>query len=142
MFIRCLNALTRALVILSFLLCACTGDPKFDQYYAEGEKLYLTHCANCHQRDGKGLGLVYPPLALSDFVDQRTDDVLCLMKSGWKGEMVVNGEVFNQPMPGIPSLTDLEIAEIATYLYNTWGRKKGLIDVKQAGESLKSCHDR
>jgi hypothetical protein len=32
-------------------------------------------------------------------------------------------------MPSIPSLTDLEVAEIATYIYNTWEHKQGIVDV-------------
>src|SRR6185503_8167536 len=66
-------------------LLSCSGDPRFNQYYAEGEQLYARHCSNCHQKDGKGLGLVYPPLATSDFMDNRVDEVLCLMKKGRSG---------------------------------------------------------
>ena len=120
------------------LLFSC-ADPKFQQYLAEGEQLYIKNCSNCHQRNGKGLGLVYPPLAPSDFLDKNVAAVICLMKNGQTGEMTVNGSSYNQPMPGIPSLTELEIAEIATYIYNSWGHEKGIIEVKQVSQSLKSC---
>jgi hypothetical protein len=43
-------------------------------------------------------------------------------------------------MPAIPSLTNLEVAEIATYLYNTWERKKGLVDVKAIDSLLTKCN--
>ena len=123
------------------LLINCTPkDPKFQQYFVEGEQIYLQRCSNCHQKDGKGLGLVYPPLAPSDFMDKNFEAVICLMKNGRQGEMTVNGKVYNQPMKGIPALTELEIAEIATYLYNTWGRERGLVSVNDAGKILQTCY--
>ena len=126
------------LILLTLLACG-SKDPKFQQYFVEGQQLYLQHCSNCHQKNGKGLGLVYPPLAPSDFMDQHFEDVVCLMKKGRTGEISVNGDVYNQPMPGVPSLTELEIAEIATYIYNSWGRERGLVPVAEAGKILQSC---
>jgi len=130
------------LIAFSFwlLVIGCTPkDPKFQQYYIEGEQLYLANCGNCHHKDGKGLGLVYPPLAPSDFMDENFDAVICMIKNGRKGEMIVNGKTFNQPMPGVPKLTELEIAEIATYIYNTWGHERGFVEVHQIDKSLQAC---
>lgn len=112
---------------------------KFEQYYLQGEQLYQGHCSNCHQKNGSGLGLVYPPLDTSDFMENHFEEVICLMDNGRKGELLVNGKNFNKSMPGIPSLTDLEIAEIATYIYNTWNHKRDLIDVKEVSSILSNC---
>lgn len=126
-------------IYLSLNACS-TKDNKFERYFVQGEELYSKHCSNCHQKSGKGLGLVYPPVDVSDYIDSNMESVICLIENGKKGEMVVNGKSFNQAMPGIPSLTDLEIAEIATYLYNNWGRRKGLIDVKEVTQVLLECN--
>lgn len=134
--------LIRALLATAlFFLLACTTaeQQKFNQYYRQGQLLYEKHCSNCHQTTGKGLGRVYPPLAQSDFMEKNFEKTLCLMRHGISGEVVVNNQSFNQPMPGVPSLTDLEIAEIATYIYNTWGNQRGLIDVKSAEKALRNC---
>lgn len=112
---------------------------KFQQYYIQGEQLYIQHCSNCHQKNGKGLGLVYPPLDTSDYMNSHFNDVLCLIKNGKSGELLVNGKSYNQAMPGIPSLTDIEIAEIATYIYNTWTHDRGIVDVSDAASILKTC---
>src|SRR5688572_19124507 len=85
-----------------WLLFSCTGKPmgsenatsstnstKFQQYYVQGEQLYLTQCSNCHQENGKGLGLLFPPLNQSDFVDTNLDKVICIMKHGISGELIV-----------------------------------------------------
>src|SRR3954467_2763545 len=105
--------------IVYCIFISCNSDPKFQQYFVEGEQLYQAHCSNCHQKDGKGLKLVYPPLAQSDYMEENPEKVLCLMKQGIQGQVRVNGKIFDQPMPGIPSLTELEIAEIATFIYNS-----------------------
>jgi mono/diheme cytochrome c family protein len=128
-----------------FLVLDCSNkkdsSPKFTQYYNQGETLYQKNCSNCHQKNGSGLGLVYPPLDSSDYMEKNFKGVICLIRNGKKGELIVNGEKFNQPMPGIPTLTDLEIAEIATYIYNTWSHQKGLVEVKEVSELLKACPD-
>ncbi len=115
---------------------------KFQQYYVEGEVLYKQHCSNCHQADGVGLGRVYPPLNQSDFMDKNFEEVICLIKYGRTGELSVNGIIYNQPMKGNPTLTDLEVAEIVTYIYNTWSNERGLIEVGEASTVLGRCDDK
>jgi cytochrome c551 len=101
--------------------------------------LYTQHCSNCHQKDGTGLGLLYPPINISDYMDNHFDDVVCVIRNGTSGEMIVNGKKFNHEMPGLPLLTELEIAEITTYIYNSWDRQHGLVDVNEISKSLPRC---
>ncbi|MEO8473981.1 MAG: cytochrome c [Chryseolinea sp.] len=115
-----------------------TASVKFDQYFVRGQQLYGTHCSNCHQKTGTGLGRVYPPLNKSDFIDKSPDKVLCVIKNGIAGELIVNGKVYNQAMKS-PGLTDIEIAEIATYIYNSWGREKGIIEVLEVSKVVMKC---
>lgn len=61
------------------------------------------------------------------------------MKHGIKGEVIVNGKSFNKEMKGIPSLTDLEVAEIATYIYNSWKRDIGIVEVQHVSTVLSGC---
>jgi len=137
------------LLLLLMVFSACThytdtkkeSSPKFQQYYIEGERLYLQHCSNCHQKNGKGLGLVYPPLDSSDYMTMHFDEVICLIKNGRSGELIVNGKSYNQKMNGFPTMSDLEIAEISTYIYNTWTHEKGLIDVKEVSTVLNQCNE-
>lgn len=134
---------------LALSLISCSGNKgsesssasavKFQQYYLQGQTLYITYCSNCHQKNGTGLGRVYPPLAKSDYMNNHFEEVICLMRNGKQGEIVVNGESYVQGMPAIPTLTDLEIAEIATYIYNTWEHNRGMIEVKDVSVILNSC---
>ncbi len=140
------------LIFLLALACACTGktsssneetthseDVKMEQYLVEGQKLYGIHCANCHQVNGEGLAKLFPPLAKSDYLMNNIDANICGVKNGISGEITVNGTTYNQPMPGIPQLTNLEIAEIFTYVTNSWGNSNGMITTERVEATLKEC---
>ena len=129
-------------IIISTFSCGgnpTNNSPKFQQYYIQGEILYKENCSNCHQANGKGLGKLYPPINQSDFMDNQFEEVICIIKYGRSGPLVVNGVEFNMEMKGNPQLTELEVAEIATFLYNSWSKEKGLLDVKQVSEILAAC---
>ncbi len=126
--------------ILIFIFSSCSvKDAKYQQYFAQGQVLYEKNCSNCHQKNGKGLGLVYPPLATSDYFENNFTASLCLMKYGKQGEIIVNEKKFNKPMPGVPSLTELEIAEIATYINNSWGTENGIVEINRVTSAFNEC---
>lgn len=139
--------------IFSSIFFSCTPDEKqgrFDhldkrtkirlrQYLVEGQRLYGIYCANCHQLDGKGLARLYPPLRGSDYLLPNVSDVICGIRYGQKGPIEVNGIVFNQEMPGIPGITDLEIAEIATYVYTEFADSVMIFTLNEVNEIMKNC---
>jgi cytochrome c551 len=136
------------LFFLTFMAAGCVSrnessrpetSVKFDQYFVQGEQLYVKNCSNCHQKNGTGLGLIYPPISGSDYLLQNRNEVLCLLRNGKSGELIVNGKSFNKEMPAMPLLSDLEIAEIATYIYNSWGHEEGLIEVSEVSAVLAQC---
>lgn len=112
---------------------------KFNQDILQGQILYITHCSNCHQADGSGLGQLIPPLAGADYLIENPGKAICGIKNGMKGEIVVNGVSYNQPMPANPKLTALEIAQIMTYIGNTWGNEMGLFTTKDVTDALAEC---
>jgi len=138
----------RYFFVLTFIAAGCVSktesrnhetSTKFDQYFVHGEQLYIKNCSNCHQKNGTGLGLLYPPINGSDYLAKNRNEVICLMRNGKSGELMVSGKSFNKEMPGMASLTDLEIAEIATYIYNSWGKDEGLIEVSEVSTVLARC---
>lgn len=114
---------------------------KFRQYAVQGRFLYEQHCANCHQADGSGLGTLIPPLAQADYLQQNKEQVVCIIRHGLKGSIVVNGKEYNQPMPANPPLTAIEIAQITTYIFNTWGNQEGFVEVGEASRILNNCKE-
>jgi mono/diheme cytochrome c family protein len=119
------------------IACQSEGNVKRDQYIAEGFTLYQTHCANCHQRDGKGLESLYPALS-SDYLMDKSK-VICWIKNGINQPMTVNGKMYNRAMPANPALKDLEIAEIVTYVYATWGKQTEITPIETVQKALEQC---
>ncbi|GAB3750664.1 c-type cytochrome [Spirosoma pomorum] len=118
--------------------CQSEQEIKRQKYITEGILIYKNNCANCHQNKGEGLAALYPPLAGSDYL-QHKDSVICLIRNGMQGPVTVNGKVYNRPMPAQPQLSDLEIAELTTYIYNEWGNENTLTDVKKVTAVLEAC---
>jgi len=112
---------------------------RFRQYMINGQRLYNQHCLNCHGLNGEGLEQLIPPLAKSDYLMADIDRAICQVRFGRVGEIIVNGRTFNQPMPENKKLRALEIAEIITYVTNSWGNQSGFISVKDAEKSLNGC---
>jgi mono/diheme cytochrome c family protein len=126
-----------AFLVVLFLSCQGESAIKHEQYVAEGFTLFQTHCANCHQRDGKGLENLYPALS-TDYLKDKAQ-VICWIKNGVHQPMTVNGKIYNRAMPANPDLKELEIAEIMTYVYATWGKETEITTVKTVQTALEKC---
>lgn len=128
------------LTVFCLLFTGCSEkDIKLKQYYVDGQALYKLHCANCHQDNGQGLAGLYPPIAGSDFLEKNKELILCSMRNGLKDTIVVNGKSFHQAMPANTQLQALDVAEIATYIYNEWGNEKTITEVKYVQKVLENC---
>ena len=114
------------------------SDAEVLQFAIPGKELYENYCANCHQKDGTGLGKLIPPLRDADYFKADIHRSIWIMKHGKAGEIVVNGQVYNQAMPANPNLSPLDLAQIATYLYNSWGMKEGVINAPRVEQYLRN----
>jgi len=108
------------------------------RYIVAGERLYETHCAACHMPDGSGFKKLYPPLTGHNFLTEQFEKSICTIRFGSADSLTINGVQYTLPMPDL-KLTDLEVAEIATYLYNNWGLERGMIDVAEVGRIVEEC---
>jgi nitrite reductase (NO-forming)/hydroxylamine reductase len=98
-----------------------------------GEDTYKVACVACHQPDGKGLAGAFPPLAGSDYLLKDRTRAIATVVHGKTGEIVVNKQKFDGVMPPMPQLSDAEIANVLTYIANSWGNKGWVVsatDVK------------
>ena len=83
-----------------------------------GETIYKRSCTSCHMANGEGIPNVYPPLAKSDYLADKERAITQVIK-GSSGEIVVNGQKYNNTMPP-QQLNDEEIAAVLTYVYTNW----------------------
>ena len=104
-----------------------------DQVHA-GEALFAGTCSVCHQANGAGLPGVFPPLAKSDYLAADTKRAVDIVLRGLTGKVKVNGGEYDSVMPPMNQLNDDEVANIVTYVLNSWGNPGGRIstdDVKK-----------
>ncbi|MEN7549456.1 cytochrome c [Rapidithrix thailandica] len=103
------------------------------------QALYETHCGNCHMENGEGLKSLIPPLAGSDYLTNHPEKIACIIRYGQSGEITVNGTTYNQSMPGIPQLTEVEIANIINYINQQWGNDAKPVSAATVKKHLKNC---
>ena len=132
---RWLKLFVFTFVVISGASCQSEEKIKLEQYYIGGKDIYEQNCANCHQKDGKGFQNLYPAIAGSDFLKNK-ERVIYIIKNGLSGEILVNGKNFNQPMPANNQLTNLDIAEVITYIYNEWNSETKITDIKEVEKVL------
>jgi nitrite reductase (NO-forming) len=101
----------------SKLTPAATSKP---QRIERGKAIYMTNCAACHQANGQGIPHAFPPLAKSDFLNADKNRAIKTVTGGLQGKVVVNGQEYNGVMPAW-TLSDEDIANVLTYVYNSWG---------------------
>lgn len=94
-----------------------------NQSEADGKTLYAAQCAACHQANGQGVPGVFPPLANSEWVQGEPRILANILLHGINGELEVAGQKYQGMMPAFPQLSDAELAEIATYIRNTWNNQ-------------------
>jgi mono/diheme cytochrome c family protein len=122
---RLLGLLTVGIAAMMFALPAAAQSKK------NGEKVYNEYCSTCHQKDGKGLAKVYPPIANSDYIKKMDKETLIReVVFGKSGEVTVNGNKYNGVMAPLPSkYKDSDISDVMTYIFNMFGNKKGKVSV-------------
>jgi nitrite reductase (NO-forming) len=90
---------------------------------ASGNVLFLGTCSTCHQPSGQGIPNVFPPLARSDFLMADKRRSIEIVLNGLSGPVTVNGQEYNSVMPPMSQLNDDEIANILTFVRNSWGNE-------------------
>jgi mono/diheme cytochrome c family protein len=66
--------------------------------------------------DGKGDGIRFPPLDESEWVLGEKPRLIGIVLNGLEGSITVKGETFLGTMPPLDYLTDMEIAQVLTYI--------------------------
>jgi cytochrome c oxidase subunit II len=109
-----------------------------DELYANGEKVFDTTCAACHQKNGMGVPGAFPPLVDGKpFAAAKNMTDALVAHHFYKDGNIVLGPVSNHieiVMDGIAGtamqaygnqLSDVDIASVVTYERNAWGNNTG-----------------
>ncbi len=104
-----------------------------------GERLYKTHCANCHMDGGEGLGALIPPLKGSDYLSANRERLSCMIRYGLKDTIVVNGKIYAEQMLGNDKLNDIQIANVVNFVLQSWGNDQPPMTFEEVTTALKDC---
>lgn len=104
------------------------------QSLKDGEAVYKKYCISCHQVDGGGVPHMAPPLIKTAYVLGDKEDMIKIVLNGLKG-VEINEETYNNPMPPLGSvLKDKEIADVLSFVRNSFGNKASLVTVSDVKE--------
>ena len=99
-------------------------------WMARGERAYTTHCRACHQAEGQGLPPAFPPLAghMPGVVNAEggRDHLVDVVLYGLGGRISVLGVDYNALMPGMPHLSDADVAAALNFSLYAWGNDEAL----------------
>ena len=101
---------------------------------ANGRRVYesATGCGLCHNTDGLGKPGQAPPFVGSEWVLGSPARMIRIPLAGLSGPITVAGQQYNLSMPAIgATLSDEDLANVLSYIRNSWGNKVSLITPQQ-----------
>jgi mono/diheme cytochrome c family protein len=108
-----------------------------------GTQIYADECSGCHTPTGKGIPGLFPALNDSSVV-QQTDPTSLL-------HVVLRGarSTATEPAPTGPAmpefgwiLTDDQVADVVTYIRNSWGNSAPAVSASDVGKERKALTER
>ena len=92
-----------------------------------GKAVYNLACLTCHQDDGSGVPNLNPPLVRTTWVLGSKKVLIDQVLRGSQGKVEIDGETFHNNMPPMAHLTDQQIADVLSYVRNSFGNKASLV---------------
>lgn len=98
---------------------------------AAGEKVFKKYCVSCHQADGGGVPRLTPPLINTSYVLGDKETLIKIILNGLKN-VDIDGETYTNPMPPLGTvLKDQQIADVLTFVRNSFGNKGSAVTVTE-----------
>ena len=117
-----------------------SNQPGFQKSIIAGKIVFKKYCISCHQADGGGVPNMNPPLIQTTFVLGDKGKLIKIVLNGLKN-VDIDGDSYNNPMPALGAvLKDQQIADVLTYVRNSFGNKASGItaqEVKTVRDSSK-----
>lgn len=107
-------------------IAAAPADRSKEERLHLGKRMFESICFACHQKEGQGVPNAFPPLAKSDYLMADRARAIRTVLSGQQGKITVNGVEYNGVMPA-QNLTDDEVANVITYVMNSWGNQADMV---------------
>jgi mono/diheme cytochrome c family protein len=98
---------------------------------ANGKKIYGQYCLACHMADGGGVPNMNPPLIKTSYVLGEKIRLINVILNGLATGEEIDGETYTNVMPAHNFLKDQEIADVLSFVRNSFGNKAGGISAAE-----------
>jgi len=123
-----------SLIIVALFYCVQANA----QNMQKGKKIYEAKCLACHQADGGGVPNMNAPLdAASNVVGKDIARLVRIIRYGYNERIALDGFYYSNAMTASPDLKDNELADLLTYIRNSWSNKANAITIAQVQAAKK-----
>ncbi|HTJ52769.1 MAG TPA: cytochrome c [Cyclobacteriaceae bacterium] len=123
-----------AVVVLVLSYAGAFAQKASKQSIEKGKLVYEQYCLTCHQVDGSGVPNLNPPLIKTTFVAGDKKKLISIVLKGLN-DVEVNGETYSNPMPPFDFMSDEEIADVLTYVRNSFTNKGSAVTAAEVKAS-------
>ena len=120
-------------IFFSTFLSACSNEN------TEGKRLYDSHCMNCHQEDGQGVGKLIPPIDKT-YMLSNANRLGCIIKYGLSDSIHIQGITYKSEMPKNDNITDFDMVNILNYINEKFGSgQTNAFNIQDLRKDLEKC---
>jgi mono/diheme cytochrome c family protein len=105
--------------------------PEQQALFDKGKAIYATLCGACHQPTGAGMPGLAPPLLNSEWALGSADRPIRIVLGGLTGPVEVAGTKWQLEMPGLPILSDEDVAGTLTYIRREWEHTESAVSPQE-----------
>jgi mono/diheme cytochrome c family protein len=116
-------ARSTCVILLFFSQVARAQSNDLPAQIKRGKLVYDQLCLACHQADATGVPNLNPPLIKTSQVLGDKKALIRIVLMGLDKEIEVNGDYYENVMPPLAYLSDEEIADVLTYVRNSFGNR-------------------
>ena len=98
---------------------------------ADGQLIYKKYCLTCHQADGGGVPRMNPPLIKTSYVLGDKARIIKIVLNGFSEQVDIDGDYYSNAMPAFDFLKDKEVADVLTYVRNSFTNKAPAVKVAE-----------
>ena len=124
---RKLSIISMLLIVVVYLFAQTSQQGGLKASIDRGKKVYDTYCLSCHQSDGSGVPKLNPPLIKTDWVTGNKQRLITILLKGMNERIEIDGEEYENVMASHAFLKDEQIADVLTYIRNSFGNKASLV---------------
>jgi mono/diheme cytochrome c family protein len=108
------------------------------QNIEHGKKVYELRCLVCHQADGGGVPNMNAPLdGASNVIGSDIARLVKIIRNGLNERVALDGYYYSNAMTPNPDLKDQDIADVLSYIRNSWSNKASKVTLAQVQQVKK-----